>query len=389
MTREFVVRAPGRVNLVGEHIDYAGLPVLPMAIDRGLTLRVRARDDGRVRVASEASPGEPRAFDVSVSIPSGPSGDWGNYAKAAIQGLMAAGHVPAGFDARISSDLPLAAGLSSSSALVVGTALAGLAAAGRPVSADPGAAERLSLATLLARAEGYVGVRGGGMDQAAILAGRRGHALRVAFDPLRVRPVALPDGWAFVVAHSLLEAEKSGGARTVYNRRRGEVERALEVVTARLGAPAAGYAELLAAHSAAHLLDTGDRLPPPLAARFRHVVTEAFRVEQAIERLDSADAFGFGAVLLASHASLREAFEVSTPELDALVEAAVTAGAHGARLTGAGLGGCIVALVDEDSVDGFVSELGRAFYGPRGVDEAGDRVFRVRPADGAATLPAA
>ena len=204
---------------------------------------------------------------------------------------------------------------------------------------------------------------------------------------MRVRRVALPAGWAFVVAHSLGDAVKAGAARETYNRRRAEVERAFALATARLGSETSGYAALLATHDAGELLRAGSELPPPLAARFRHVVTESRRVEDAVERLAAADAPAFGALLRASHASLREAFEVSTPALDALVDAALEAGALGARLTGAGLGGCIVALVPEPVVEDFLARLARTFYRPRGVELAG-RAFRVRPADGATSVAA-
>jgi galactokinase len=369
------IYAPGRVNLIGEHIDYAGLPVLPMAIDRGITLHIRPRADGCIRLVNAGPAFGEREFAIAGSISPYAAGDWGNYSKAAIQGLVSAGYEPAGFDALVSSNLPPAAGLSSSSALVVGTALAALAAAGRSLPTDT-----LPLASLLARAEHYVGAHGGGMDQAAILAGRSGHAMHIEFDPLRVRRVRVPRDWRFVVAHSLASAEKSGAAREAYNTRRDEVERALEVV----GVASGGYRSLLAR------LDSGERdllddslLPAPLGRRFRHVVSETHRVARAEEAMHMGDAVGFGGLMLASHESLRTDFEVSTPALDALVEASLSAGAVGARLTGAGLGGCVLALVPAGILDGFLQRLHAAFYEPREMRPRGSHLFSVTPAAGA------
>ena len=364
---------PGRVNLIGDHIDYAGLDVLPAAIDRGVTLQVRPSRDGRVRVLGGPDVPELRDFAIAETIAPWPQGDWGNYVKAALQGLVDAGREPTGFDALVTSDLPAAAGLSSSSAIVVGAALAALA--GRE-----GDIPRLELAALLADAEQYVGARGGGMDQAAILAGRAGYALRVSFTPLAVEPVPVPAEWRFVVAHRLVRAEKSSGARLAYNARREAVETALGDV-----APAgADYPGLLASRSTEALLaDAADRLDRAIFPRFRHVVTEAARVHAAVDALRRADARRFGALMLASHDSLRDDYDVSSPALDDLVAAAVSGGAHGARLTGAGLGGCVVALAGADRTEALLSHLRSTFYEPRGVPGDGRHLFEVRPSDGA------
>lgn len=369
------VVAPGRVNLIGEHIDYAGLPVLPMAIDRGVRLLVRPRADRLVRLVNENAAYGGREFRIESAIPRFPAGDWGNYPKAAIQGLVAADVGPGGFDALVRSDLPPAAGLSSSSALVVATALAGLA---------DGMArfERLELAAVMAAAEQYVGARGGGMDQTAILAGKRGHALRIAFSPLSVRELPVPGSWGFVVAHSLASAEKSGAARDTYNARRAEVEAAAAAVGE------GSYPDLVAGRSADELLaHARPALTPPAYRRFRHVITEADRVAGAEAALAAADIDTFGAIMLASHASLRDDFNVSTPALNELVDVAVTAGAVGARLTGAGLGGCVVALLPASDVSAFLTRLAERFYRPRGVRDPSNRLFSVRPSDGAAVRP--
>ncbi|MFQ5690896.1 MAG: galactokinase [Gemmatimonadota bacterium] len=423
-----VVHAPGRVNLIGEHIDYCGLPVLPMAIPRGIRLRLRPRADAEVRLTSADARFGTRRFALGPSIEPYGAGDWGNYAKAAAQALLRTGWLgdPArvrGLEGRIESDLPVAAGLSSSSALVVACALGLLAANGRGVDAPPGRGEtrpepprpgpmrpdRLDLARLLARAERYVGTAGGGMDQAVCLLGREGAALRIEFAPLAVTRVSVPEGWVFLVAHSLRRAEKSGAAGALYNRRTAECRKALRRVRAALGsegeaerapeadrerspaadpAPAAGYRSLLAGHPAEELLDVGRRvLSSDLFARFRHVVTEAGRVDAAQDALERGDLPEFGACLAASHASLRGDYGVSTPELDELVELMEGSGAVGARLTGAGMGGCAIGVCERDRAPAVMDALAEGFYRPRSVGAGlSDILFTVRPAAGASVM---
>jgi len=343
-----IVRAPGRLNLIGEHIDYCGLSVLPMALRRAVWLAFRPSADHTVRILTDIEGLAPCSFEVSASIPPGPTGDWGNYVRAAVQAT--ASLEPSGFDAFVTSDLPVASGLSSSSALVVATALAGLAASGRYE------ADRLELAARLAKGERYVGTAGGGMDQAACLLGLAGHALRIDFAPLRAEPVTIPPGWHVVVGHSGEPAAKSGSARTLYNVRVRESAIAAEVVAAALErsdvlAPG-GYPGLIERHPSAELLDVAEgALADPIRRRFRHVVSESVRVAGAIDAIRREDLTRTGLLLNASHASLKEDYEVSTPALDALVDAALDAGAAGARLTGAGLGGCAIALCDDASVD--------------------------------------
>src|SRR5688572_5183137 len=220
-----VARAPGRVNLIGEHIDYNDLPVLPMALQRDVALLFRPRADGVVRLANVDPSFGPRGFEVSTSIAPSARGDWANYPKAAAQALARDLGLARGLDAVVSATLPAAAGLSSSAALVVASALALLAANEREL-------EPLALAELCADAERYVGTRSGGMDQAASLCGREEHALRIEFAPLRVEPIAVPERWRFVIAHSLVRADKSGAVRAAYNRRRAQCEEVLRRMAA-------------------------------------------------------------------------------------------------------------------------------------------------------------
>jgi len=373
-----LVRAPGRVNLIGEHIDYNGLPVFPMAIQRHMALLCRPRADAIVRIASLDPGFAPREFPVSADIPPEAPGDWGNYVKAAAQALARHHGALRGFDAVLGSSLPVAAGLSSSAALVVSVAVALLRVNEHPVDIVP-------LAEEMARAERYTGTQGGGMDQAICLGARAGTATRVDFQPLRLAARPIPPGWRFVVASSMARAEKSGGAQERYNERTRECAAALAAVTARLGLSGQGYRELLRSRSRDQLLAAGDAvLADPVRRRFRHVITEALRVTQAEDALMRDDLTAFGRCLSGSHHSLRHDYEVSIPALDELVAIAEAGGAAGARLTGAGMGGCIVAVCREEALGGVLAALRERFYAPRGVADAEDRHFFVaEPSAGA------
>ena len=379
-----LVRAPGRVNLIGEHVDYCGLSVFPMALRRSVRIEFSPRSDREVRLANRAPGFAPSAFAVSERIPPAPPGDWGNYARAAAQALAQRFPDLRGIDALVESDLPIAAGLSSSSALVVATALAILHANGKTVAL-------LELMDLLGRGERYVGTAGGGMDQAIILGARPGCASRIDFQPLRLTPTVVPTGWRFIVAWSLVRAEKSGAVQQAYNERTRQGDEARRLVASRLGLPEdTVYRTLLAAASVDELLHVaGASLPPLLSRRFRHVITEGTRVRQAEAAMAGGDLEAFGQLLDASHHSLRDDYEVSHPELDRLVELARKAGAAGARLTGAGFGGSIVALCRGERAPDVVSALREEFYAPRGAaDDVERHMFAAEPSGGAEVVRA-
>ena len=379
-----VVRAPGRVNLIGEHIDYCGLPVLPMALRRSVRIAFHPRSDRETRLVNRDPRFAPSAFAVNESIAPAPAGDWSNYARAAVGAVARRFPDLRGVDALVESDLPIAAGLSSSSALVVAMALAILHANGVSVAS-------LELMELLGRGERYVGTAGGGMDQAIILGARSGYASRIDFHPLRLTPTAVPADWQFIVAWSLVHAEKSGAARQAYNERTQQCDEARRLVAARLGQPAdITYPALLAAAPVEELLQVaGATLSGLLSRRFRHVVTEGTRVPQAEAAMAARDLAAFGQLLDASHRSLRDDYDVSHPELDRLVELAREAGAAGARLTGAGFGGSIVALCRAERAPGVMAALGERFYAPRGAaGDVGRHVFTADPSAGAEVLPA-
>lgn len=375
-----LIRAPGRVNLIGDHIDYVGLSVLPVALQRHVAHAYRERPNRGVAIASTDARYLPRTFEIAPEIEPYADGDWGNYVKAAAQALAQRFGVLDGFDGLVHSDIPAAAGLSSSSALVVAAALAIL-------HTNDIWIERMELAELLAEAEHYVGTRGGGMDQAICLAARRNSASRIDFGPLRLTAHPITPDWRFIVAFSLVRAEKSGVVRETYNTRTRECRAALERVAAAIdaGDRVDSYAALTSEGSVDELLEiAGDALDATLLKRFRHVLGEARRVQLAERALVGHDLKAFGSLMSESHASLRDDFDVSCPELDELVEIADGAGAAGARLTGAGLGGCAVVLCDERRVERVSKALTQRFYQTREYDGAlEDQLFTVEPADGA------
>jgi galactokinase len=350
------VSAPGRVNLIGEHIDYHGLAVLPMAIRRSIRVEFQARADRRIRAVSTAPYGA-REFEWKPDLVPTTAGDWENYLRAAAQAVSRKWGVGRGVDAAISADLPPAAGLSSSSALIVAFTLALLRANEWEASFE-------ELMEILPDGEQFVGTRGGGMDHAASLGSRSGCAGLIEFEPLAVRHIPIPPGWAFLVAHSLHTAEKSGAARERYNAVRSAGSAALR----ELGF--ASYAEAIQAGA------TGQEACPT----FLHVVTEAARVRDAVLAMQRNDHAGFGRLLLDSHGSLRDRLKVSTPALDQLVSQAMNSGALGARLTGGGFGGCAVVFCARG--DRAAVRRG-CYYAGRAEFEASRHLIDAEPGPGA------
>ncbi|MGA3016494.1 MAG: galactokinase family protein [Bryobacteraceae bacterium] len=362
-----MVSAPGRVNLIGEHIDYHNLAVLPVALGRRIRVAFRARSDSRIRAVS-AEYG-PREFEWTAQLAPVARGDWENYLRAAAQAVAGRWGSGKGVDAVVESDLPAAAGLSSSSALIVAFTLALL-------EANALEASFADLMEILPDGEQFVGTRGGGMDHAASLESREGCASLVGFAPLSVRHIPVPEGWSFLVAHSLQTAEKSGTAREEYNLRRAGGTTAL----ARLGFASYRQALPVALQAAARLQ------PGPERDAFLHVTSEALRVRGAVAAMESGDAVTFGRLLLESHASLRDQLRVSCPALNQLVEAAMESGALGARLTGAGFGGCVVMLCRSAERSAVRRGLVDRFYSGRAGFDERIHLVDVRPAPGALHL---
>lgn len=395
------VIAPGRVNLLGEHVDYTGLAVLPMVPDRSVRLNFTPLDKPVVRLASTAPGCDAVEFRLDRPIDRAPQGHWSNYPRAAAWGLLQdegppsnsgpddrdgrtgtggmlgrAGHLR-GFDGRVESDLPIASGLSSSSALVVAVGLALLDS--NDLTVPP-----LDLAARLAWAERFTGVQSGEMDQTACLCGVAGHALRIDFNPLRATPVHMPADWRWIVASSLARAEKSGGAREAYNTRASECHQALQRLIAHASTPkkvAPAYRDLVQAFSVDELLDRAARaLNPRLLSRFRHVITEARRVKEAQRAMAEARMDEFGTLMVESHDSLRDDYGVSTPALNEIVSIALDAGAAGAKLTGAGFGGCAVALCSAHTAPTVMEALKARFYAKHQQDRTpGDPSARPSP----------
>ncbi|HEX4164985.1 MAG TPA: galactokinase family protein [Bryobacteraceae bacterium] len=361
MSYSQVISVPGRVNLIGEHIDYHQLPVLPMAIQRRVSLSFETCPEPVVHAASAGYPD--RDFPLADGQPF-PPGDWGNYLKAAVQMLVPRWPLSRGIKVAISSNLSPAAGLSSSSALITAFALALLETnCIRPTIQE--------LMELLPEGEQYVGTRGGGMDHAAVLASRPGAALLVHFSPFKFEPIPIPPNWAFVVAHSLTVAEKSGATKAEYNARRTSGLAALQ----KLGLPSFQAAPATpngTAHLAARERDA-----------FLHVVSETRRVEAAVSALRQNDIQAFGQLLTASHASLRDHLNVSNTALDELVQSALRAGAYGARLTGAGFGGCVIALCKLAYRDQLRDRLITTFYANRPGFQPDQHLIYAEPSAGA------
>ena len=340
-----MISAPGRVNLIGEHIDYHGLPVLPIALRHSIRVHFHPRSDCKISVTSGAY--GHREFTWTAGLTPVARGDWENYLRAAAQAIAGKWGVMNGIDATIDADLPAAAGLSSSSALIVAVTLSLLRANHREASFE-------ELMQILPDGEQFVGTRGGGMDHAASLASREGCASLIEFVPLAIHHIPIPADWAFLVANILHTAEKSGAVRERYNAVRTAGTEALRETGF------ASYAEAIQGRTEEDLraLAAAKHLPPP----FLHVVTEASRVRHAVEAMHANDAGRFGRLLLESHASLRDRLQVSCPALDRLVDAAMASGAAGARLTGAGFGGCAVVFCHRADLSKVHDGLVDRFY---------------------------
>jgi len=386
-------RVPGRVNLIGEHTDYNGLPVLPLALQKEIVVAVTPRNDSRVMMGNVDPRYQLREFVAGESVEGAPAGDWSNYCRAAVTGLWQYVSERVGGPTRVTGmnillhgDVPVAAGLSSSSALVVACAIAFLHANGIGVGQDP--PDRIELAEILARAEHYVGTRGGGMDQTVALCARNGAALKIDFFPIRVTEVPLPQEYKFVICNSMVRAEKSARQRELYNRGPQNCHAAAAILAEEFGAKVNQPIRRLGDLSPDNLGVALDELwplteralsrkAPDLVPFVRHVLREGGRVEKAVEALEAGNMQAFGNLMIKSHESLRDDYGVSCPELDALVNIALENGAIGSRLTGAGFGGCTVSLVRETDVSEFVSAVQSCYYG--------DYLARHRP-DLAATL---
>jgi galactokinase len=362
-------RAPGRVNLIGEHTDYNDGFVLPFAIDRAAHVAVALRDDRRVRIASTFEDGAPVETTLDAIADRDFSG-WSAYPFGVVWAFGEAGTDLAGahgFDLAVDSDVPVGAGLSSSAAIEMATAVAlnDLWAIG---------ADRAALARVGRRAENVaVGAPTGIMDQAASVFGETDAAVFLDCRTIEVQQVPLgfaAAGLALLVVDTRVEhAHATGG----YRDRREACERAAR----ELGVAALRDVTL------ADLPDAERRLDPVTFRRVKHIVTEDDRVLRSVEALKAHDTVTFGELMYASHRSMRDDFEISVPELDTVVEVARDRGAIGSRMTGGGFGGSAIALLPADDADALAEAVVAAFA------ERGYRApasFRVVPAPGAGRL---
>ena len=345
-------RAPGRVNLIGEHTDYNDGYVLPMAIDRETVAAAAPRADRRVRVYS-LNRGEEYTFDLDR--PGEPRrGIWLDYVEGVARALERRGADLSGADMLVHSNVPTGAGLSSSAAFEVATGFALLSVSGVPVN-------RVQLALAGQEAEHtYVGAKVGIMDQFIAALGRAGHALLIDCRSLDYTPVPLDTSQALIaicdtrVKHDLATSE--------YNTRRAECERGVELLRQLLPQGAARVRALRDVSPEEFRACEG-QLPEPIRRRCRHVVTENARTLAAVEALGAGELERMGELMLASHASLRDDYEVSSPELDVMVEAAMSLGGatFGARMTGGGFGGCTVNLVRREALAEFRARVAEEY----------------------------
>jgi len=344
----FVVTAPGRVNLLGEHVDYNDGPVLPAAIDRVVAIAADPREDRLVQLT---------AIDLDQSVTfslddlpakkdtqGNPLPSWAMYPAGVAWALQNHGFAVSGIEGSFTSNVPIGAGLSSSAAVEVSFATLWRAIGGWET-------DQMTLAKICQEAENkYVGVNSGLMDQFASAHGVDGHVLYFDTRSFEWHPVPLPKGVAIVIADSKVRRSLTNSA---YNKRRASCEEAVRLLKQDLpNIRALRDVTPEQFHALKH------KLPEEVSKRAQHVVEECARVDEAIVKLEAGDAEGFGQLMYAGHASLRDFYEVSCPELDILVNAASQLpGCLGARLTGAGFGGCTVNLVEETQAESFIQQL--------------------------------
>jgi galactokinase len=346
-----VFRAPGRVNLIGEHTDYNDGFVMPAALGFSTYVAVGGRSDRSVSVLS-LDFGDTRT--IALDDPgSGPTGHWSDYVRGVAAVLQTSGVALSGANLVIKSDVPIGAGLSSSAALEVSVAFALLAVAACSL-------DRREIAAICQRAERqYAGTNCGIMDQFVSCFGREDHALLLDCRTLAHELLEVPSDVRIVVCNTMVKHELAGGE---YNLRRADCEEGVRFLQASLP-----QIRALRDVDASELTRLGEKMPECVYRRCRHVVTENARVLDAAQALRRFDLGSFGRLMVESHRSLRDDYEVSCPELDLMVDIALAQdGVFGARMTGGGFGGCTVNLVQAEAVDAFQSEVSRSYESATG-----------------------
>lgn len=413
----FVARAPGRVNIIGEHIDYNGYSVLPMAIQQDIVMAVSLNDSGTINLCNTSS----KYSDFSTSIKdfeiNSTKPAWHNYFLCGVKGIQESSKLAdtVGLDVTVDGSVPPSAGLSSSSAMVCCAALSTMHANKLKIS-------KMELADICMRCEWYIGTQGGGMDQAICFLAKEGYAKLVDFKPLRATDVKLPKGFVFVIANTCVEMNKAATAhfnvRVVEcrlasqilaktkgldwrkNRSLGELHKNLKLSLEEL---LSLVDEVLHQHpydkkEVCELLgvteeelnkgslssNTLDVQTFKLYNRSKHVFSEAARVE-SLRNSDMTEGGTLGSILFEGHHSASVLYECSCDELDELVEVCRNAGAIGSRLTGAGWGGCTISIVPEKAASSFLEQVHSEYFekDPKRLERVDDHLFVTEPGSGA------
>ncbi len=363
---ELFVLAPGRVNLIGEHTDYNDGFVLPCAIDRGTVIAARPRTDGRVSLSASHFPGEPVTFALDAPFERSLAAPWSDYVRAMVRVMLDAGYALQGGDLAITGDLPQGAGLSSSASLEVAVGRVMATLAGLDVAPE-------ALARLAQAAENtYVGMRCGIMDQLASARGQAGAALLIDCRSLGVEPIPMPPQTVVTIVHSGVARGLVEGA---YNARRLQCEAAARIL---------GVAALRDADEA--ILTAGAaRMDAVTLRRARHVITENARTLAAADALRSGDLARMGELMAKSHASMRDDFEITVEPVDRLVALIASAiGARGgARMTGGGFGGAVVAVSDAAGAERARQAVATGYRTPGGEPPM---MLTAVPSDGVAVI---
>ncbi|MEO0466529.1 MAG: galactokinase [Pseudomonadota bacterium] len=314
---------PGRVNLIGEHIDYSGGMVLPMPVPQGIWTAFAPQTGDQDVIVSDLEPGLLAHLDLDMPA----SGRWSDYASGALQLARRQSWIAGAARLSISSNLPAGSGLSSSAATIVSVLQACLKSNGQSVSNTDLARHAQAIE------RDFIGMPCGIMDQMAVIAGMPGHALALNTKTLEYQQIPLPDTHDVLVIHSGVTRKLDDGR---YGARRGEAD-----------AAAAALGVALLCQMSPQQAERIEGLPYPLQGRARHSWTEHQRVLAAVKAMEAGDSDTLGALMVKAHRSYSTDFEASTPEIDAMVEAALDLGATGARLTGGGFGGCLVVLTEK------------------------------------------
>ncbi|XP_008553724.1 N-acetylgalactosamine kinase [Microplitis demolitor] len=392
---QFFTRVPGRVNLIGDHVDYCGYPVCPMAIEQDVLLAVGKSNSTGLHLTNVESDKYPDYDCDSLSdcgdvLKKTKEPRWYKYFICGVVGALEeiTGDRSQGIDVAVWGNIPPASGLSSSSAVVSSAVLAMTHAFDCPMS-------KKNLALLSARAERHIGTQGGAMDQAIAFLANSGAAKLIEFNPLRTTDVRLPEDAVFVIANSMAEFNKAATAE--FNTRVRECKSAAQIIAKEKlekwdNVKTIGDLQKELGTSLSETLEIAKKILvdyPTLFKRIQHVLSEADRVlefKSVCQSSKDGQLIRLGKLMNESHQSLRDLYECSHKSVDLLVEMALECGALGARITGAGWGGCAVALTTKDKVESFVKDLKQKFIAINGAkaDQVENAIFVTEPRAGAA-----